>query len=299
MRNSIIFIFLILLSFACNDKNSGYKPLKINQGEYKIVSRSNEKIQKDSQYLVYSLLFQDNKGNILLDKRNDNQLLREQIVFDNVRNNDLSPLSEMLRFLNKGDSAVLRVPVKTEDRKNELKDADSLYYFVKIKNILSENEVLEYIKNDLKESQKEVIDRQRQYLSSKEKLGELLSDLKKGKTVYDKALTPNGMVYYILESGNGEILKSDQDIRFDFIGLLSLNHKEFDNSYNKPEGIKFKRGDKAELKAWNEIFSVMKSGMLAVFFVPHTEAYGKSGKPGIIPPESDLILCIKVNKVLD
>lgn len=290
---------MILLSFACNDKNSRFKPLKINQGEYKIVSRSDEKIQKDSQYLVYSLLFQDNNGNILLDKRNDNQLLREQIVFDNVRNNDLSPLSEMLRFLNKGDSAVLRVPVKAEDRKNELKDADSLYYFVKIKNVLSENEVLEYIKNDLKESQKEVIDRQRQYLSSKEKLGELLSDLKKGKTEYDKELTPNGMVYYILESRNGEILKSDQDIRFDFIGLLSLNHKEFDNSYNKPEGIKFKRGDKAELKAWNEIFSVMKSGMLAVFFVPHTEAYGKSGKPGIIPPESDLILCIKVNKVLD
>lgn len=299
MRNSIFFIFLILHSFACNDKNSGYKPLKINQGEYKIVSSSNEKIQKDSQYLVYSLLFQDNKGNILLDKRNDNQLLREQIVFDNVREADLSPLSELLRYLNKGDSAILRVPVKIEDRKNKLKDADSLYYYVKIMDVLSENDVLEYIKNDIKESQNEVIDRQRQYLASKEKLDELFSELKMGKTKFKKLLTPNGMVYYILEEGTGEKLKPEQNISFDFIGFITRNHKEFDNSYNKPQGIKFKRGDKSELKAWEEIFTVMRGGMFAVFHVPFSYAYGKSGKPGIIPPESDLILCVKINKVLD
>jgi FKBP-type peptidyl-prolyl cis-trans isomerase len=299
MRISVIFLFLVLLSFSCKENHSAYKALIINDGEYKIVNKNSGKIQKDSQYLVYSLLFQDNKGNILLDKRSDNQLLREQIVFDHVRDTDLAPLSELLRYLNKGDSAILRVPVKAEDRKNELKDADSLYYFVKIKNVLSEDEVLEYIKNDLKESQKEVIDRQRQYLSSKEKMSALLSDLKKGKTQNEKMLTPNGMVYYILEKGIGKKLKSDQEILIDYIGILTKNHKEFDNSYNKPEGIKFKRGDKAEMKAWKEIFSVMRNGMSAVFFVPYTEAYGKSGKPGIIPPESDLILCIEVNNVLN
>jgi FKBP-type peptidyl-prolyl cis-trans isomerase len=299
MRISVFILFMILLCFSCNENYSAYKALKVNDGEYRIVNKINEKIQKDSQYLVYSLLFQDNKGNVLLDKRNDNQLLREQIVFDHVHNTDLSPLSELLRYLNKGDSAVLRVPVKAGDRKNELKDADSLYYFVKIKDILSENEVLEYIKNDLQESQKVVIDRQRQYLSSKEKLNELLSDIKQGKNLSEKMLTPNRLIYYILEAGNGEKLKSAQEISFDYIGFLTRNNKEFDNSYNKPDGIKFKSSDKAELKAWKEIFSVMEKGMLAVFFVPHSEAYGKSGKPGVIPPESDLILCIRVKKVLN
>lgn len=299
MRINVFFLFLLLLYLSCNKNNLTYKELKINEGEFKIINKVGGKIQKDSQYLVFSLLFQDNKGNVLLDKRNDNQLLREQIFKSHVNDSDLSPLSELLRYLNKGDSAVLRVPVKTEDRKNEFKDADSLYYFVKIKDVLSENEVLEYIKNDLQESQKVIIERQRQYLATKEKLNKLLYDINKGKNLIEKMFTPNGMIYYILEEGKKEKLKSNQEIRFDYIGYLTRNQKEFDNSYNKPDGIKFKPGDKAELKAWKEIFSVMKSGMVAVFFVPHSDAFGKLGKPGVIPPESDLILCVKVDKVLD
>lgn len=73
-----ILLFSILF-YGCGEHKSDFISLKRNSGFYRIVTQGNGVFAKENQYILYSLLFIDNKGKVFLDKRQSEQLLKEQV----------------------------------------------------------------------------------------------------------------------------------------------------------------------------------------------------------------------------
>ncbi len=287
-----------ILFFACDDQNSVFVPLKYNLGFYRIVTHGNDILAKENQYVVYSLLFIDDKGKVFLDKRQQEQLLKEQIKKDSFSMENMSPVSELLQILAKGDSAILKIPLKDEEKRRDMVDSDTLIFNIKIVDIMNEGQVLDYLSRQFKNNFEEDKKSDREYNEARDLLTKTLDDIASGALEKAKMKTQNGIVYYVLKNGTGDNLKMGQKAKFDFIGMTGNNQNEFDNSFLKTQDVEIITGKKFEISGWDEALSVMNKSMVAVFFIPSEMAYGKKGKSGVVPPNSDLIYLIQLNDIL-
>ena len=288
-----------LSSVGCNNHKSDYESLKINSGYYRIINHGNGVLAKENQYILYSLLFTDDQGKVFLDKRQKDQLLRQQVVKDSFSIENLSPVSELLQILSKGDSAILKIPLKKEEKLEEFADSDSLIFYINIIEIMDEKQVLDYLSQQFLNKEDENSRVTKEYKRAKELLVETLKNKKQGISDAGKLKTANGIEYYVLKMGNGENVRKGQKVRFDYITLTGFDEKEIENSYSKPYNVEILLGAKQEIEGWDEAVSVMNKNMIAVFFIPAGMAYGEQGKNGVIPPNTDLIYLIELNDILN
>ena len=145
MKVFVAILLYSILFFGCGEHKSDFIPLKGNSGFYRIVTHGNGVFAKENQYILYSLVFVDNKGKVFLDKRKSEQLLKEQVKKDSFSMQNISPVSELLQMLAVGDSAVLKIPLKEDEKVKDLTDSDSLIFYVKIFDIINEEQLLEYL----------------------------------------------------------------------------------------------------------------------------------------------------------
>ncbi|KAI3446548.1 hypothetical protein Pfo_003213 [Paulownia fortunei] len=76
---------------------------------------------------------------------------------------------------------------------------------------------------------------------------------------------------------------------------VSLQEGEyFDSSREKGTPFRFKLGQCEVIKGWDEGIATMRKGERAVFTIPPELAYGETGSPPIIPPNSTLIFDIEL-----
>jgi FKBP-type peptidyl-prolyl cis-trans isomerase len=293
---AIIFLYCILF-FGCYDHRSDFIPLKKNSGIYRIVNHGNGVLAKENQYILYSLLFIDNKGKVFLDKRQREQLLKEQVKKDSFSMQNISPVSELLQILSKGDSAILKIPLDEDEKVKDLTDSDSLIFYIKIFDILNEDQVLKYLSSQFKDNYEQNTKSSKTYNETRALLTKSLVSISSGAWKNRKKKTPNGIEYYILKNGIGGNVVRGQKAKFDFIGMTDINQKEFDNSYLKVDDVEAIAGNKVEIAGWDEALSVMNENMIAVFFIPSEMGYGQKGK-GVVPPDSDLIYLIQLNSIL-
>lgn len=292
-----ILLFSILF-YGCGEHKSDFISLKRNSGFYRIVTQGNGVFAKENQYILYSLLFIDNKGKVFLDKRQSEQLLKEQVKKDSFSMQNISPVSELLQMLAVGDSAILKIPLKEDEKVKDLTDSDSLIFYVRIFDIINEEQVLEYLSSQFKNNYEQNTKYNKTYREARTLLSKTLVSISNGEWKSRKKKTPQGIEYYILKNGIGDNVRRRQKVKFDFIGMVSSNQKEFDNSYLKTDDVEIIAGNKVEIQGWDEALSVMNESMIAVFFIPSVMAYGKDGK-GAIPPDSDLIYLIQLNDILN
>lgn len=287
-----------ILFFGCSDHKTDFIPLKRNSGFYRIVTHGNGVLAKENQYILYSLLFIDNKGKVFLDKRQSEELLKEQVRKDSFSMQNISPVSELLQMLAEGDSAILKIPLKEDEKVKDFTDSDSLIFYVKIFDIINEKQVLEYLSSQFKNNYEQNTKYSKTYSEARTLLSKSLVNISNGDWKSRKKKTPKGIDYYILKNGIGDNVGRGQKVKFDFIGMISSNKKEFDNSYLKTDDVEIIAGNRIEIPGWDEALSVMNESMIAVFFISSGMAYGKKGK-GVIPPDSDLIYLIQLNDILN
>jgi FKBP-type peptidyl-prolyl cis-trans isomerase len=106
--------------------------------------------------------------------------------------------------------------------------------------------------------------------------------------------TPTGLQYKILEGGNGESPKPEDNVSVHYRGTL-IDGTEFDSSANNG-GVASFRVD-GVIRGWTEALSQMKPGAKWQLFIPSDLAYGESGRPPRIEPNATLIFEIELVSV--
>jgi peptidylprolyl isomerase len=97
--------------------------------------------------------------------------------------------------------------------------------------------------------------------------------------------TATGLKYQDLKVGDGASPKPNQTVSVHYIGRLE-NGTEFNNSYKMGKPIEFNLGE--VIPGWKEGLQTMKVGGKRRLWIPSKLAYGATGRPPAIPPNSNL-----------
>jgi FKBP-type peptidyl-prolyl cis-trans isomerase len=114
------------------------------------------------------------------------------------------------------------------------------------------------------------------------------------KVTGDGVRTPDGLVYWDIRVGTGEVAKEGSRVRVHYTGWLT-NGKKFDSSVDAGQPFDFRIGNGEVIKGWEEGVAGMKVGGKRQLRIPPALGYGAEGTPGgPIPPNANLIFDIQL-----
>jgi len=109
------------------------------------------------------------------------------------------------------------------------------------------------------------------------------------KSIYPNAiLSPTGLVYIIENKGSGAKPLKGNQVTLHYTGTLRLDGKKFDSSYDRNQPMPFKYLENRMIPGFEEGVGLIAAGGKAKLIIPYYQAYGVQGRPGVIPPYSDL-----------
>ena len=126
---------------------------------------------------------------------------------------------------------------------------------------------------------------------AKEKFEKQITEIK--NTYSNLISTQSGLMYVILNEGNGVKPKKSETVSVHYTGTL-IDGTKFDSSYDRKTPIEFKLGIGQVIKGWDEGIELLSIGGKAKLFIPPNLAYGERGAGGVIPPNATLIFDVEL-----
>jgi peptidylprolyl isomerase len=80
-------------------------------------------------------------------------------------------------------------------------------------------------------------------------------------------------------------------------GTIRADGKKFDSSYDRNSPLEFNYLVQKMIPGFEEGIGMLGKGGKATLIIPYFQAYGKAGRPGVIPPYSDLVFDIEIVKL--
>lgn len=118
--------------------------------------------------------------------------------------------------------------------------------------------------------------------------------LKEVQKKYPKAKqTASGLVYVIEKQGEGAKCASGNKLSVHYTGTF-LNGTKFDSSVDRGAPMDFVFKQQPMIKGFEEGLEMLGKGGKGKFIIPYYNAYGPDGRPGAIPPYSDLVFELEV-----
>ena len=115
------------------------------------------------------------------------------------------------------------------------------------------------------------------------------------KKNYPKAkLSETGLVYIIKKEGSKDKASQGDQVTIHYKGTLRESGGQFDSSYDRKQPMPFKYLVNRMIPGFEEGISMLGAGGKATLIIPYYQAYGAGGRPGVIPPYSDLVFDIEV-----
>jgi peptidylprolyl isomerase len=109
--------------------------------------------------------------------------------------------------------------------------------------------------------------------------------------------TPSGLKYRDVVVGKGPQPKPGDDVLVNYTGRFTSG-KVFDTSLAPGRGpFELHLGRGEVIKGWDEGLSTMHVGGKRKLIIPPNLAYGASGYPGVIPPNSTLTFDVELLKI--
>jgi cyclophilin family peptidyl-prolyl cis-trans isomerase len=105
--------------------------------------------------------------------------------------------------------------------------------------------------------------------------------------------TASGLVYVLENAGVGEKCKSGNKLSVHYTGTL-LDGTKFDSSRERGMPMDFTFKQQPMIKGFEEGLEMLGKGGKGIFIIPYYAAYGAQGRPGAIPPFSDLVFDLEV-----
>jgi FKBP-type peptidyl-prolyl cis-trans isomerase len=114
------------------------------------------------------------------------------------------------------------------------------------------------------------------------------------KVTGDGVKTDDGLQYWDIRVGNGEVAKEGSRVRVHYTGWLTTG-KKFDSSVDAHQPFDFTIGNGEVIKGWEEGVAGMKVGGKRQLRIPPALAYGEKGTgDGTIPPNATLIFDVQL-----
>ena len=120
---------------------------------------------------------------------------------------------------------------------------------------------------------------------------------KKPVVTVPKGPAPTKLVTKDLVVGTGQTVKPGQTVTVNYVGDLYKNGKEFDSSWKTGQPATFPLTAGGVIQGWVQGIPGMKVGGRRELIIPASLAYGKSGRPPTIPPNSPLVFVVDLLSV--
>ena len=135
-------------------------------------------------------------------------------------------------------------------------------------------------------------DTEKRRMELKENSKQMGADFREEFAKQDNAQsTDSGLLYLVLEKGDGAKPTLDSSVTVDYRGSL-VDGSEFDSSYSRNEPTTF--GLASIIPGWQEALQLMSVGSKWQLVIPPELAYGDRGAPPAIPPSATLVFEIEL-----
>lgn len=200
-------------------------------------------------------------------------VLEGQNVVDSIVQNDVMEKVEIIRVgreakkwnatkVFKETYEALKVKAEEEERKRA-KEAAELQAYIEEVSGMSQDDFLAYM------------------------YGEVKKDFPNAKQ------TETGLVYILENKGEGNV-KAGDVLDVHYTGTFRRGGKKFDSSLDRGQPMKFTYKTQRMIPGFEEGLGMLGKGGKIKVFIPYFQAYGPQGRPGAIPPYSDLVFDIEV-----
>ena len=107
-------------------------------------------------------------------------------------------------------------------------------------------------------------------------------------------MSPSGLVYIIENPGTEPKASQGAKLSVHYKGTFRADGKQFDSSYDRNAPMDFVFIDQKMIPGFEEGLAMLGKGGKATFIIPYFQAYGAAGRPGAIPPYSDLVFDVEI-----
>ena len=104
----------------------------------------------------------------------------------------------------------------------------------------------------------------------------------------------SGLVYIIEKQGENIKPQNGEKMTIHYRGSFLSDGKQFDSSYDRGQPMEFTYKVNRMIPGFEEGLGMLGKGAKAKLIIPYFMAYGKDGRPGAIPPYSDLVFDVEV-----
>ena len=103
---------------------------------------------------------------------------------------------------------------------------------------------------------------------------------------------PTQLVTKDLVTGTGQTAKAGDTVTVNYVGVLYKTGKEFDSSWSRNQPFTTPLSTGSVIPGWVQGIPGMKVGGRRELIIPASLAYGKTGSPPTIPPNSPLVFVV-------
>ena len=129
-------------------------------------------------------------------------------------------------------------------------------------------------------------------MSQEEYSAFMLAEIQK---IYPEAKqSPSGLVYIIENEGTGAKPAEGSKCSVHYKGTFRKSGDKFDSSYDRNTPMDFQYKVQRMVTGFEEGIGMIAKGGKAKLIIPYYAAYGAQGRPGAIPPYSDLVFDIEM-----